>query len=57
MKKKTFDPEKYGIVISPCCNSQGYIQNLERQGCPRCGGFGFIEKEAEKDTNNSTTKT
>jgi RecJ-like exonuclease len=42
------------MVICPCCYSHGYIQNPERQSCPRCGGFGFIKNEAEKDTNISS---
>ncbi len=45
MNNKMFNPEKYGMVICPCCNSYGYIQNPERQCCPKCGGFGFIRKE------------
>ena len=45
MNNKIFSPEKYGMVICPCCNSHGYIQNPERQCCPKCGGFGFIKKE------------
>jgi hypothetical protein len=57
MKKKIFDPEKYGMIICPCCNGQGFIREPERQGCPKCGAFGFIKKEAEKDTNNSNTET
>lgn len=52
MTKKIFDPEKYGMIICPCCSSKGYIQNPKRQCCPKCGGFGFVKKEAEEDTNN-----
>jgi uncharacterized OB-fold protein len=53
MTRKIFDPEKYGMVICLCCNNQGYIQTPERQCCPKCGGFGFIIKETEQDTNIS----
>jgi DnaJ-class molecular chaperone len=53
MNKKILDPERYGMVICPRCNAQGYIQDPKRQCCPKCGGFGFIMKEAEQDTNNS----
>jgi DnaJ-class molecular chaperone len=53
MKKKTFEPEKYGMVLCPCCNGVGYIQNPERQCCPKCGGFGFVKKESEEDMNTS----
>jgi uncharacterized OB-fold protein len=53
MNKKIFNPEKYGMIICPNCNSQGYIQYPKRQCCPRCGGFGFIIKEAEQNTNIS----
>ena len=53
MNKKIFNPEKYGMTICPHCNSQGYIQYPKRQCCPRCGGFGFIIKEAEQNTNIS----
>ncbi len=45
MNNRIFNPEKYGMAICPCCNSHGYIQNPERQCCPKCGGFGFIKKE------------
>jgi len=54
IKNKNVDPEKYGMVVCPCCNSHGYIQNPSRQCCPKCGGFGFIKKEVEEDTNIST---
>jgi len=53
MSEKIFDPEKYGMVICPRCNSQGYIQTPERQCCPNCGGSGFIKKESGEDKNNS----
>jgi uncharacterized OB-fold protein len=42
---KKFNPEKYGMIICPYCNSQGYVQYPKRQCCPKCGGFGFIRKE------------
>jgi hypothetical protein len=45
IRNKNFNPEKYGMVACPCCNSRGYIQNPKRQCCPKCGGFGFIKKE------------
>ncbi len=51
MKRKTFEPEKYGAVICPCCNNHGYIQNPERQFCPKCGGFGFVKREPEENMN------
>jgi DnaJ-class molecular chaperone len=54
IKNKNFNPEKYSMVVCPCCNSQGYIQNPDRQCCPKCGGFGFIKKETKEDTNIST---
>jgi hypothetical protein len=48
IRKKIFDPEKYGMVACPCCKCHGYIhQNEKRQCCPKCGGFGFIKKETE----------
>jgi uncharacterized OB-fold protein len=55
MNKKIFNPEKYGMAICSCCNSHGYIQNPERQCCPKCGGFGFIKKEAKEGKNISTS--
>ena len=51
MNERVFEPRKYGMLICPCCNSIGYIEYPKRECCPRCGGFGFIKKEAEKDTN------
>ena len=53
MNKKTFEPKEYGMIICTCCNGHGYIQNPERQCCPKCGGFGFVKKEAEEDMNSS----
>ena len=53
MKKKIFNPEKYGMVTCPSCDSHGYIQNPERQCCPNCGGFGFVKKEAGEDEDIS----
>jgi hypothetical protein len=47
IRKKIFDPGKYGMVVCPCCKGHGYIQNEKRQCCPKCGGFGFIKKETE----------
>ena len=47
MNTKHVDPEKYGMVVCPSCNSGGYIQSPIRQCCPTCGGFGFIRKEGD----------
>jgi len=53
--KKIFNPENYGMVICPCCESHGYIQTPDRQCCPKCGGFGFIRKETKGDKNILTS--
>jgi hypothetical protein len=46
IRNKNFNPEKYGMVVCPCCGGHGYIQqNPKRHCCPRCGGFGFTIKE------------
>jgi DnaJ-class molecular chaperone len=50
---REMDPEKYGVVLCPCCNGVGYIQNRKRQCCPKCGGFGFVKSEAQEDMNTS----
>lgn len=50
MKKKIFNLEKYGMVICPCCQSQGYLENPKRLCCPQRRGFGFIKEEG-KNTN------
>jgi DnaJ-class molecular chaperone len=49
MNKKIFDPEKYGMRTCPSCDSRGFIQNPNHQCCPKCGGFGFMTKETDKD--------
>lgn len=54
MDKKTFDPEKYGMVTCPSCDSHGFIQNPKRQCCPKCGGFGFIIRETDKDISTDS---
>jgi DnaJ-class molecular chaperone len=53
MNKKIFDPKKYGMRTCPSCDSHGFVQNPERQCCSKCGGFGFIIKEAEQDAKHS----
>jgi RecJ-like exonuclease len=55
MNKKIFNPEDYDMVICPCCDSHGYIQNPEHQCCPKCGGFGFVKKEAKENRNISAS--
>jgi len=42
---KTFDPEKYGMVVCPLCKGKGFIINPKRECCQKRGGFGFIKKE------------
>ena len=54
MGKKISQPEKYGMVICPLCKEKGFIIGPKRQCCPKCGGFGFVRKETEKDANTST---
>ncbi|MGZ3513556.1 MAG: hypothetical protein ACXU9L_07960 [Thermodesulfobacteriota bacterium] len=54
MRKKIFQPEKYGMVACPQCNGQGYIQAPKRQCCPKCGGFGYVRNETENGANTST---
>ncbi len=45
IRNKNFDPEKYGMVVCPGCDDNGYVQkNPKRQCCPKSGGFGFIVK-------------
>jgi uncharacterized OB-fold protein len=48
MAEKIFNPEKYGMVFCPCCNSHGYVQNPERQCCPKCGGFGSVKRSRKE---------
>ena len=50
MDKKIF-ANMYGMVVCPWCNSYGYMQNPERNRCPKCGGFGFVIREPEEDTH------
>jgi DnaJ-class molecular chaperone len=42
---KAFYPEKYGMVVCPLCEGEGFIINPKRQCCQKCGGFGLIKKE------------
>ncbi len=51
MKKTSFNPEKYGMVVCPVCKSDGYIRQPKRQLCPKCGGFGYV-KDEKKDRND-----
>ena len=43
--RRIFDPERHGMAFCPDCHDTGYVQNLKRQCCPKCGGFGWIRKE------------
>jgi DnaJ-class molecular chaperone len=54
--KKTFNPEKYGMIVCPSCIGNGFIQNPERQCCPQCGGFGFVRKEVVQEENKKIFK-
>ena len=46
MHRKTFDPEKYSMILCPVCYGHGFIEYHEgRNVCSKCGGFGFIKKE------------
>jgi DnaJ-class molecular chaperone len=51
----TFNPEKYAMAVCPSCKGNGYILTPKRKPCPKCGGFGFVKKEPEKDVNTSQT--
>jgi len=42
---KTFDSEKYGMLLCPLCDGKGFTINPKRKCCPKCGGFGLIKKE------------
>jgi len=42
---KTFDPQKYDMLLCPLCDGEGFIINPKRKCCPKCGGFGLIKKE------------
>ncbi len=57
MNKKIFNPEKYGMVICPCCNGHGHIQIPEHRCCPKCGGFGFVKKEAKERLTSNPLNT
>jgi hypothetical protein len=46
MNKKIFDPERYGMTTCPTCDSQGFVLHPRRQCCPKCGGFGLVQKGA-----------
>ncbi len=56
MGKKMFLPEKIGMVTCSNCNSNGYIQNPKHQPCPKCGGFGFVKKQTERNVPIFTIK-
>jgi hypothetical protein len=47
--KKSFDPEKYDMVLCPLCNGDGKLP--EDSGgakiCADCGGFGLIKNGKE----------
>ncbi len=53
MGRKIIQPEKYGMIVCPECEGQGYVQAPKRQPCPKCGGFGLIKEKDEKDEKHS----
>jgi len=49
---RKFDPEKYGMIICPGCNGQGFIGDYASHiVCLKCGGFGLIKKEEDPGEN------
>jgi len=48
MDKKIFKPEKYGMVICPCCNGQGYIQNPNNSVVQNAEALDLLEKKRRK---------
>ena len=45
MDKKTFNPEKYGMIICPGCNGHGFIEDDEgRDVCSKCGVLDLLKK-------------
>jgi hypothetical protein len=57
MDRSIFDPERYGRITCPFCNSHGFILDPKRRCCPKCGGFGTIIKGTGQDTNDSNYRT
>jgi DnaJ-class molecular chaperone len=49
IRKKTFDPARYGMVVCSDCKGDGYVLRSNRQCCPKCGGFGLIKKELQEN--------
>jgi len=54
MKEEIFDPEKHDMTTCPSCNARGFIQNPNRQCCPKCWGLGFIVKETDNDISTGS---
>lgn len=50
---ESFNPEKYEMLSCIECNGNGKLFNEigDIEVCPRCGGFGFIKKEEDRDKN------
>jgi DnaJ-class molecular chaperone len=48
--KKTFNPQKYGMVFCADCNGSGKLAKALdgfQKVCPKCGGFGLLKREIE----------
>jgi DnaJ-class molecular chaperone len=46
---RRFDPEKYRMVVCPCCKGSGRLvknPNGMDEVCPECGGFGHLKKKS-----------
>jgi hypothetical protein len=45
--RKDFNPEKYKMVLCPCCKGSGKSSNGNEgvKVCSQCGGFGWVKKE------------
>ena len=42
---KTFDSEKYGMIVCPLCDGKGFIIDTKRKCPQKCGGFWLIKKQ------------
>ena len=50
MHRKTFDPEKYQMILCTRCYGHGFIEYPEgRSVCSKCGGFGLIKIEDDSE--------
>jgi len=54
---KSFDPEKYDMLLYPLCDGKGFVINPKRKCCQNAEDLGLLRKKVDlKETDGGTWK-